>query len=143
MKLQTLRTARRDKGFGLIEAMIALVILAVGLLGMTRLQARAVAGTTESQQRMVAQQFADELLLRALIDAANSGCYTLPAAGTCGNSAARAATNAWGTAVGAGLPSGAATAVVDANLRLQVTVNWTGRESGATRSLVVTTDVRS
>lgn len=142
MKRTALRTASGKHGFGLIEAMIALLILALGLLTMTQLQARMVASSTESQQRMVAQQFADELLARALIDTGNRHCYTLPASGTCGNTGARAATNAWGTAVAAGLPSGSGVAAVDVDLRLQVTVSWTGKESGTTRSLVVTTDVR-
>lgn len=142
MKTTTPRPIRATRGFGLIEAMIALLILALGLLTMTQLQARMVASSTESQQRMVAQQFADELLARALIDTGNSNCYTLPASGTCSNAAARTATNAWGTAVAAGLPSGSGAAAIDANLRLQVTVSWTGKESGSTRSLVVTTDVR-
>lgn len=142
MKTPTPRPIRATRGFGLIEAMIALLILSLGLLTMTQLQARMVASSTESQQRMVAQQFADELLARALIDTGNRNCYTLPASGTCGDSGARAATNSWGTAVAAGLPSGSGAAAIDVNLRMQVTISWTGKESGASRSLVVTTDVR-
>lgn len=130
-------------GFGLFEAMIALVILSFGLLGMTRLQARMVAGTTEAQQRLAAQQLVDELLARALIDTANSACYTLPASGSCGSTAARTGTNTWGTDVGAALPDGAATSTLNVNGRLVVAVTWTGRESGATRTLEVTTDVRN
>ena len=48
-----LNTPRRAaRGFTLIDSLIAMAILAFGLLAMTRLQARALAQSTESQARM-------------------------------------------------------------------------------------------
>ena len=76
------------RGVGLLDALVALALLAFGLLGMTRLQARMVAQATESQTRMTALQLGDELLNSALVDTANAACYTLPQAGACANAGA-------------------------------------------------------
>lgn len=137
------RPGRRSRGFGLLDALIAMAILSFGLLGMTRLQARALAQATESQSRMTASQYGDELVSTALIDTAHKECYTLPAVGICSSSAARALTTDWNSRMAAALPGGTATSTYDsASGRLQVVINWTGKESGDLRSLVATTDMR-
>jgi type IV pilus assembly protein PilV len=145
-----LKSRGRSRGFTLIDALIALAILAFGILGMTRLQARALAQSTESQSRMTAVQLADELISTALIDAANAPCYTLPAAGACGNPSGRTFTTAWeirvigGTGVVAALPGGAVTSTYTAATgRFTVRITWTGKESGDTRTQEATTDVRT
>jgi type IV pilus assembly protein PilV len=146
-----LLTARgRTRGFTLIDALIALAILAFGILGMTRLQARSLAQATESASRTTAVQMADELISTALIDAANAPCYTLPAAGACGNASGRTFTDDWktrlvgGTGVTARLPGSSVTATyVAATGRFTVSITWTGKESGATRTQESATDVRT
>lgn len=137
-------TRRRAlRGYLMIDGLVALAILAFGLLAMTRLQARAIAQGTESSGRLTASQLADELLSAALVDPGNVACYTLPAAGTCGSTAARAYTTAWNTRVAAALPEGTATATFTAaTQQLNVVVNWRGKESEQTRTVNVTTDVR-
>lgn len=134
---------RRQRGIGLLDGLIALVILSFGLLGLTRMQARSLALGTESQARATAAQFGGELLGAALIDNTNFACYTLPAAGACGSVPARAYTTGWKTRVEAALPEGTPTATYDAaSGRLTVRINWTGRAAGETRTLEATTDVR-
>ena len=140
-----LRPARRfleSRGVGLFDAVIALVILSFGVLAMTRLQGRLLAQTTEAQQRLVATQLGDELLSSALVDVRNAACYTLPQAGTCNNAGAASRANAWQTRVANALPGPAtSTATINAD-RLTVAITWTGKGSGDTRRLEVTTDVR-
>lgn len=137
------RSAGRMRGLGLIDAMIALAILAFGLLGMTRMQTNLVRQSTESQARLTAAQFGDELLSTVLVDVDNAGCYTLPDAGACASDAARARAEDWQDRVLAALPGEVeASAAID-DQRLTVTINWTGKESGQTRTLEVTTDVRN
>lgn len=141
-----LRARRAARGLTLIDAMIAMAILAFGLLGMTRLQTRALAQTTEAQARLVAAQFADELLSSALIDAPNHDCYTLPSAGTCGSTTARSFTDDWKTRVEATglLPGAAATSTYTSSSgQITVRITWTGKESGETRVQEGTTDVRN
>jgi type IV pilus assembly protein PilV len=142
MRLNALRAARR-RGFGLIDALIALVILSFGLLGMSRLQARMVAQATETQSRATAMLFAEELLSLALVDVANAPCYTLPQAGVCSSLTAQGQADDWHDRATATLPgSPTAAAVLGVDGRMTVTLTWTGRESLETHTLVAVSDVR-
>lgn len=141
--MDTRRRPRAQRGFTLIDALIALAILAFGLLGMTRLQTRALAQATESQQRMTAAQFGDELIGSVLVDTVNRNCYTLPAAGTCGSTTAKAIADDWKTRLQATLAGGSASSTYDATTgRLRVVISWTGKSAGDSRTLEATTDVR-
>lgn len=137
-----LRAPRRVRGLGLIDALIALAILAFGLLGMTRMQTNLVRQTTESQARLTAAQLGDELLSTVLVDLGNVGCYTLPDAGDCDSEAARDRAEDWETRVGAALPGDVEAASAVADGQFTVTITWTARDSGETRTLEATTDVR-
>ncbi len=131
---------------GLLDALVALGILAFGLLAMTRFQTKMVAQASESQMRLVAAQFADELMALALVDAANVGCYTLPTPGACGNNAAKVRAEEWKGRVTAALPSGAASAAVTAvgaQQRFSVSIVWTARDKDdPQRKLEAITDVQ-
>lgn len=141
-QLRLIGARRRARGVGLFDALIALAILGFGLLGMTRMQTNLMRQSSESQARMTAVQLGDELLGTALVDVGNAACYTLPAAGDCGSAVAAARVEEWEARVLASLPGDVeATSVLDGD-RLTVTINWTGKESGETRTLEVTTDVR-
>lgn len=131
-----------SRGVGLLDAIIALVILSFGVLAMTRLQGRLLAQGSEAQQRLVATQLGDELLSNALVDVTNAACYTLPQAGTCTNAGAATRTGAWATRVTNALPGPATSTSTINGDRLTVAITWTGKGSGDTRRLEVTTDVR-
>lgn len=132
-----------SRGVGLIDALVALAILAFGMLGMTRLQARMVAQASESQMRTTAMQLSAELLNTAIVDPANAACYTLPQAGVCNNATAQAHATAWAARAAAAFPgTSSAGAVLDATGRMTVTITYTGKESQEARSLVAITDVR-
>jgi type IV pilus assembly protein PilV len=132
------------RGVGVLDALIALVILSFGLLAMTRFQSRMVAQTTESQSRLVATQFGDELLSTVLVDVRNAACYTLPQTGTCASATAKTNTQAWATRLAAALPPPVTSgAVIDAATgRMTLAITWTGKASQDTRQLQVVTDVR-
>jgi type IV pilus assembly protein PilV len=127
---------------GMIDGLIALVILSFGMLGLTRMQAKSVALGTESQARAVAAQYGSELLNAALVDNTNYACYTVPELAACGNANARAYTTGWKTRVQAALPSATVTSTYTANGRLTVKLTWQGKAEGETRTLETTTDVR-
>ncbi|MCB1994348.1 MAG: pilus assembly protein PilV [Burkholderiaceae bacterium] len=130
------------RGMGLIDALIALALLAFGLLGMTRMQTSLVRQSTESQARLTAAQLGDELLSTVLVDVANAGCYTLPDAGTCPSETARARAEDWEARVVAALPGDVEATSALAMGQFTVTITWTGKDSGETRTLEATTDVR-
>lgn len=129
------RARRRLAGFGLFDALIALVILSVGLLGLTRLQARSLSYGTEADQRVRAVQLGSELLGTAMIDAANAACYTLPASGTCGSDSASDYAAGFETRVGQALPDGTVSVSYNAGTRrMTLVITWTAkgqREDGA------------
>jgi Tfp pilus assembly protein PilV len=130
------------RGVGLVDALIALAILAFGLLALTRFQGRLVTQTTEVQARSTALLWADELLATALVDAENRACYTVPAAGVCANANAAARAAAWAASATAALPgSTTAAATLSVDNRLTVRLTWTGKDSGEERMLEATTDV--
>ena len=142
-----LRLTRHARGVGLLDGLIALAILAFGLLGMTRMQTNLVRQASDSQARLTAAQFGDELLNTALVDVDNAACYTLPAAGECASAAASARTTDWDTRVKAALPGTVTAASALADEQLTVTLTWTGRtgdedDEDSERTLQVTTDVR-
>ena len=132
---------RKARGVGLLDALIALVILSFGILGLTRMQTRLIAQTTEAQERLAMVQLADELMSTVLVDNLNAGCYTLPSATGCASTEASGRAGAWHQRAQAALSGGAAVAVLNGD-RYTLTLNWTGKDSGATRTVEVTTDVR-
>lgn len=133
-----------QRGIGLLEGLVAVAILSFGLLGLARFQSGLIAQSTEAQGRMLAAQFADELLNTVLVDTANAGCYTLPQAGGCASTAATARANDWRTRALAALPGDdEAGSVLDtATQRFTVTLRWTGKASTDRHNLLMTTDVR-
>lgn len=134
---------RRQRGFTMFDALIALALLSFGLLGLSRLQTHSLAQATENQSRLTAMQFGDELLSQAMVDGGNHDCYTLPAAGSCGYAPARANTTDWNTRLVAAIPSATATSTYDStNGRMKVSITWTGKAYGETRTYEATTDVR-
>jgi type IV pilus modification protein PilV len=139
-----MRTPRKNRGFGLFDALISLAILSFGLLAMTRFQTRMVAQATESQSRQLATQLAAEHLSTVLVDVKNAACYTKPQAGACTNTTAITHTSDWATRVASTLPGTVSTAASLDNStgRMTLTINWTGKDSGETRTLRTVTDVR-
>lgn len=75
---------RFQKGVGLMEVLVAMVILSIGILGFVALQARATAATTEALKRsealLVLQGLAERMRLNSqgnyLASAANKDCVT-------------------------------------------------------------------
>ena len=134
----------RQRGVTLFDSLAALALLAFGLLGLTRMQGKMVSQATDVQTRATAVMLANQLVGYATVDPANRDCYTLPASGSCTNTAARAATNGWKTSALATLPaaSAATATLVDSDNRLQVRLTWTSHADREDRSITVTTDVR-
>lgn len=87
----------RQKGFSLIEVLIAMTLLAVGLLAVASMQTTAMSANTVSRDGTVAVQMAEEMVERLRVNAGNfpvrynllstsgTSCTTLdePAKGDC------------------------------------------------------------
>jgi type IV pilus assembly protein PilV len=143
--MNTLTKHSTQRGIGLFDALIAMVILSFGMLAMTRFQTRLVGNATEAQTRLTATSLADELLNTAMVDGKieNRPCYTKPQVGACPTTAAASRTADWASRVAVALPEAAASSVYDAVTgRMTVTIQWYGKGSGDTRNLEITSDVR-
>jgi type IV pilus assembly protein PilV len=144
-------TPRRQRGVTLLDALIAIALLAFGMLGLVGLQARLLKAGTDAQYRITAAGLADRLLGMALVDATNAVCYTLPASPppSCSSLSANNARAQWERDLDS-LPAAAATvelttvagAATGSQHQLRVQIEWTSKEDGRTRSLEAYTDVR-
>lgn len=138
-------TRRRPaRGLGMLEGLVAVVILSLGLLGLARYQSSLIAQTTEAQSRMRASALADELLSTVLVDSTNAGCYTLPQTGGCGSDMAVARAVEWQARALAALPGATTpTSTLDTtSQRFTVTLRWTGKASRDAHLLEMSTDAR-
>jgi len=132
------------RGSALLDGLIALAILAFGMLAMTRFQGRLIAQATDAQVRQTATELASELVATVLVDTGSAACYTLPQAGACTNADAKARTEAWKARVLGALPGASdPTSTLDAGTgRLTVVLGWTDKGASDARTLTTVTDVR-
>ncbi len=133
---------RPARGLGLLDALIGLVLLAVGMLALAGFQTRLVGQTTDAQTRAVAMQFANELLSTALVDPANLACYSVPASAGCASVVARNSTAQWAERVAGGLPGPVSVQALLAGTQLTVLIDWTAKNGQDTSRLQVVTDVQ-
>ncbi|HEX8955908.1 MAG TPA: type IV pilus modification protein PilV [Burkholderiaceae bacterium] len=114
----------RSGGFTLIEVLISVLIFAVGLLGLTGMQARAVQFSYDAEDRMRASIMADEIVAAML----TANTVSLPSS----------TLDAWNTRVKnaavSGLQNGAGTVTIDSNGLATVTITWSSPAHGGTYS---------
>jgi len=77
-------TARRQRGVALLEALIAAVLLAIGLLGTIGLQARAYSALSDAGMRSEATIAAERLIGVMTTDSGHLNAYVLAAGGAPG-----------------------------------------------------------
>lgn len=102
---------RHDRGFTLVEALVALLVLSVGLLGIAALYVETLRASRMSLYRTQAVNFATDLADRMRANrlpttAYNCGSPCVPASG--GNPVAIADLTDWMGRIGATLPGGTA-----------------------------------
>ncbi len=121
---------RRSGGFTLLEVLIAIVVLAIGLLGLAALQLRGLTDTgnayLRSQATWLAYDVADRMRAAASID------YRIADVSTFEDLLGKENPDdkeQWADGVRRRLPAGIATVTCDANLRCDIRVCWEGRIS--------------
>ena len=114
-----------QRGVMLIEALVAVLIFIIGVLGIIGLQAKMVTNVSEAKYRSDAAYLADQIVGRMWVDQANLAQYDTV------NTASYANRDTWKTAVANTLPAGVATITVGANNLVTVSVSWqaAGQES--------------
>lgn len=121
------RGARTQKGATLIEVLISLLILSIGLLGMTGLQTVSLRNTQSAYLRTQASIASNDIVERIRANQqgveassydANAGAVTAACNAIAGCTAAQLAANdiaEWNAALAAGLPSGVGIVCADSS----------------------------
>jgi len=134
--MKTLVSPRRQQGIAMVEAMVAIVLLAIGLVGTVGMQARAVAALNDAGQRAEATMAADKLLGVMNADAGNLANYALALNGT-----PTSAIQPWVNETRTYIPGAKLSVVVTPqNRRTQVdiTIKWTRRAGDPENQHLVT-----
>lgn len=129
-------------GFSLIEALIALVVLSVGLLGVAALQTQALLQSRDayltSQATSLVQDMADRI--RANADAMSDYEHTAGSSPPSGNSLADNDVKDWLADLTTTLPQGQANIVVNGR-EADITVTWQETEEDTNRSTNIVTEI--
>jgi type IV pilus assembly protein PilV len=130
-------------GSSLIEAMVAIVILSFGILGLARFQIGMLAQTTDAQSRLTASALAEELLSMVRVDIPNAACYTTTPQVSCSSSFAASQVKNWTDKANKNIPgiTSSIASMPDANT-FNVFLVWRSKAFKELRSLKVNTDVR-
>ena len=138
---------RYQGGSGLIEALISLVTISIGILGMIGMQAALLAENGESRVRMQAGFFATSILGMAAANPENVGCFIVNSTQTVACPSTDAATQAatWNTQVSNVLPNSAAVppqvAYDGTSGQLTVTLRWRINGDTTVHNYIATTQV--
>lgn len=148
---------RHSRAFTLVEVMVAVVVLAVGLLGMASLMVTSMQSTQSAYSRSQASLLVSDLLERMRGNKNSSGdsqavgtndyVTTLTSGSTC--PVAQSCTNCspeeqaaqdmhtWCTDLKAGLPGGGAVITRSGDSQYRIEINWqeSNASSGATQNL--------
>lgn len=122
-------------GVALLEALIAILLISFGILGIIGLQANSIAFTTDARYRVDAGALADRLVAEMWVNPANIASYTWTGAG-----APPAAAATWVADVQNALPGAAAlppTIDVGADNVVTITVFWQLPNGSAHNHMVI------
>lgn len=134
--MKALNKTRRQRGVAMLEAIIAIVILGVGLLGAVGMQARAYSALSDAGMRAEATIAGDTLLGIMSNDAANLASYAVTESGS-----ANAVLAPWLTETKARIPNAIVAVTVTpqtGRTRVDISIRWT-RKTGASENRHVLT----
>jgi type IV pilus assembly protein PilV len=114
----------RARGFTLVEALVALLALSIGLLGIAGMQITGMRSNMIAAWRTQATYLSYDILDRMRGNRNHRGDYvTGTGAAPAGSSVAEQDLQAWKTSLAATLPSGDGTVAVNGNV-VTITVQW-------------------
>lgn len=124
----TMNIMRKQNGFSMLEALITLLIVSLGLLGIAGIIANSLKVNQGAQIRSQASWLANDIIdsMRANRTTAAGGAYALTACNAIPNANPIAAADLtqWCAALAAALPSGTGTVNLAATATATVTVRW-------------------
>lgn len=137
-----------NKGVILIEALVAMLILSIGMLGLIAMQANLYTRNQDARYRLQASILANELLSMAVADYLHADCYVLPisAQTSCSDITAKTAAQNWLSSVTSALPGTTAnppTVMLDTNRNIIITVFWQRPQDVRQHSYILATRLGS
>lgn len=134
-----MQRVKQQAGFTLIEVLIAMLVIAIGVLGVAALQFQALKYNHDaylrSQINVLANDIIDKIRLNNRNVADYEGNYTIGSTSpACDQLKAPDAVNdlaCWRSAVNAALPPGGAANIAATGTLHEVTLSWTSRDANA------------
>ncbi len=130
----------KQRGMLLLEALVAILIFFVGILGLMGLQAASIKTVGDAKYRADASFLTDQIIGRMWADRANLSCYVRPAStALCTSEASKANLADWLANVSSLLPGATAELQqisVNADNQVVVTVVWRGAQDAQTHKFV-------
>jgi type IV pilus assembly protein PilV len=142
--------ARRSAGFALIEVMVAVLLFAIGILGLVGLQASMTQAQTDSKVRADAANLVDELATLMWAEVGNKAVMANLADYTTSGCVSNARCGAWLSKVGKALPGGTLSDLAVTNTAntydenhgsVTVTLTWKLPNSGVDHKYIATFNV--
>ncbi|SFU63356.1 type IV pilus assembly protein PilV [Pseudoduganella namucuonensis] len=130
---------RRQRGVALLEAIIAIVILGIGLMGTVGMQARAYSALSDAGARAEATIAGERLLGMMSNDTANLASYAVAENGT-----PTAQLSPWLAETRVAIPNAIVSVVVTPQVgrsRVDISMRWTRKAGGAENRHVLTSYV--
>lgn len=130
----------RNKGFSLLESLVALLLISVGILGIANMQFNGLVNNNNAYYRSIAVGLVSDMAerLRINADVASAGGYSTSE--SMANGLASNDVNSWVTDVQALLPQGGATLVYTAGANggeYDINVTWNNPRSATPESISV------
>ena len=142
-----------QRGVGLLEPLIAICILAFGILGLAQFQLNLLAQNADARSRLTATSLTEELLAQVTADPANAACYSSAAAnGACSFAPGLLAYQEWaaranfelGKLAGIDKSRVSVKSALDATAQqFTVVVTWGNKNAGSTRRHIASTSTAS
>lgn len=138
----------KQKGWVLLENLIALLILTIGILGIISYQAVLLGQSGNALLRLKATLLAQELIALVNADNLNAACYVVPISqqSGCSSTAASSYTQSWVNEVTSTLPGAASNQPVASlanNGQFTVTIQWKRANEIMLHNFTATTQVGS
>lgn len=129
---------RAERGVALLEALIAVLILAIGLLGTIGLQARAYSALADASMRAEATMATERLLGLMNSDQGNLGAYALAAAATPSTRLAQWYADTTAAVPGASIVITVTPLAGSTRNAIVASISWTRKSGGPTNKHMIT-----
>ena len=130
----------------MIEALVSMLVLVFGVLGLFKMTATVVKANVQSHERIAAAFLTEQLISMALSDPVNAGCYAINSTRFCGSASAQNSAAQWLAQVQSALPGVTTTANQPqgdfmSDGTFTVTLRWRKPSESTAHSYTATTNV--